>query len=415
MTAFISRLTLLVILFLTGVPVKAENPVLYPVRADTVQNNIATQPLASNASMPWKLLPGENIRNIARLMFPQDSITQEKFIRTVILINPQLFPGGAYRSLAADTLVYIPDLRTVHAASAATVNKRQKIRPNNVPSGEYQEAAVEMIASNESNPLLLQFMTQLEQIADIEIRELALLTQHTDSLASQIASLQSMHTLKTQQSMPHVDHSSDVLQEVSINHENLQNPVPSVQPSDDSWENQFTFDAVFILGILLTVLIIILILRNYNTIQEKLTRRRNSMLLSKVNITPQNETSFMNHYPPGIVTTENSLDPSSEMVSQARLIIKQGDSVAAIQFLQQQLAINKFDISGWLLLFELLYSLNNKPDFKKNARRFKRLGIFPDIWTQIQSLGHRLEPSEPLYFDEQKRKEVFFSDAVRSE
>ncbi len=415
MTAFISRLTLLVILFLTGVPVKAENPVLYPVLADTVQNDIATQPLASNTSMPWKLLPGENIRKIARLMFPQDSITQEKFIRTVILINPQLFPGGIYRQLAADTLVYIPDLRAIHATSASTVKKRQKIQPNNVPSTEHQKAAVEMIASNESNPLLLQFMTQLEQIADKEIRELALLTQHTDSLASQIASLQSMHTLKNSQSVQHADHSNDALQEISTNHENLQNPIHSAQPSDESWENQFAFDTVFIVGIILTVLVIILILRNYSTIQEKLTRRRNSMLLSKVNIAHENETSFMNHYQPGIATTENSLNPSSEMTSQARLMIKQGDSVAAIQFLQQQLAINTFDISGWLLLFELLYSLNNKPDFKKNARRFKRLGIFPDIWTQIQNLGHRLEPNEPLYFDEQKRKEVFFSDAVSSE
>lgn len=36
--------------------------------------------------------------------------------------------------------------------------------------------------------------------------------------------------------------------------------------------------------------------------------------------------------------------------------------------------------------------------------------IFPDIWRQIQALGHRLEPNESLYFDEQKRREKFFSD-----
>ncbi|MBA3756616.1 MAG: hypothetical protein H0X02_10470, partial [Nitrosomonas sp.] len=83
-----------------------------------------------------------------------------------------------------------------------------------------------------------------------------------------------------------------------------------------------------------------------------------------------------------------------------------------IQQLQKQLAINQHDISGWLLLFELLYKSGNKRDFKKNARRFKRLREFPDIWVQIQDLGHRLEPNESLYFNEQKRKEKFFSDST---
>jgi len=34
---------------------------------------------------------------------------------------------------------------------------------------------------------------------------------------------------------------------------------------------------------------------------------------------------------------------------------------------------------------------------------------------QIQNLGNKLEPGEPLYFDEQKRKEKFFSGASAAE
>ena len=102
---------------------------------------------------------------------------------------------------------------------------------------------------------------------------------------------------------------------------------------------------------------------------------------------------------------------TSEMAAQARQMIKQGEATeSAIQFLQKQLAVDRLDVYGWLQLFELLYQVGDKADFKKNARRFKRLNEFPDIWTQIQALGNRLEPNEPLYFDDQKRQEKFFSD-----
>ncbi|MEK7792111.1 MAG: hypothetical protein AAB306_03090, partial [Pseudomonadota bacterium] len=63
----------------------------------------------------------------------------------------------------------------------------------------------------------------------------------------------------------------------------------------------------------------------------------------------------------------------------------------------------------WLLLFEILHSQNSKTEFKKHARRFKRLGLFPDTWAQIQAWGHALEPMEPLYFTEKERTEKFFS------
>ena len=96
-------------------------------------------------------------------------------------------------------------------------------------------------------------------------------------------------------------------------------------------------------------------------------------------------------------------------MAETHSLIKQDNPEAMIQLLQKQLAINPNDISAWLHLFELLYKSGNKQDFKKHARRFKRLGEFPDIWAQIQNLGNHLESDELLYFDEQKRKEKFFS------
>ena len=109
--------------------------------------------------------------------------------------------------------------------------------------------------------------------------------------------------------------------------------------------------------------------------------------------------------------TGSLANTGSQVASDAELLVKQGNPEAAVQFLQKQLSIHRFDVPGWILLFELLYASGSKADFRKNARRFRRLGEFPDLWAQIQNLGHRLEPDEPLYFDEQKRKERFFPDS----
>lgn len=405
-----SKLILIVIFLLTGTSVVAEVPVLYPAQDTAVYKKAAANHPA-HLAMQWELLPGENIQQIARLMFPKDSIARSKFIRAVIHTNPEHFPAGTYQPLAAGTVIHIPDLRSIHAYSVPAVRKRGQNTANSVIQSK---SPPETVASDlNSNHLLLQLITHLEQIAESEARALSTLAKHTESLVSQIAAIQSIHVSKTQEPRQQTSTTIDALQAISLQHS--EDPIPTAESNDASWENQLTFDTIFILGILLTVLIIILILHNYRRIQEKLTQRSDTALPPEVTNKHQYEALFLEHSHSTANPLENSPGTSGEIAPKARLMIKQGDSESAIQFLQKQLATNKFDISGWLLLFGLLYSLNNRPDFKKNARRFKRLGKFPDIWVQIQDLGYRLEPNEPLYFDEQKRKEKFFSDSLNSE
>lgn len=406
MIALISKPILTFIFFLAGVSVAAEIPVAYSTQDNAVHKQ------AANLTMQWKLLPGENILQIARLMFPKDPTTRDTFVRAVIRINPEHFPAGTYQPLPAGTVIHIPDLRTIHAYSASAVKKRRANTTNSEAQSKSSITPTATISNLNSNHLFLQLISQLEQIAQKEARDLATLTQHTESLASRIAEIQSLHATKNQRpSEPRIDNSGG-FQEISLQPpERFEDPIPPAESSDTSWENPFSFDSIFVLGILLMILTVILILRNYHRIQERLTQPRDASLPSGISNQHQYQMLFLDQYRRNTDSMENSLDTSSEMASEARLLMKQDNSEAAIQFLQKQLAINQFDISGWLLLFELLYTLNNKSGFKKNARRFKRLGKFPDIWVQIQDLGHRLEPSESLYFNEQKRKEEFFPDS----
>lgn len=409
MVALISKLILVAIFSLAGVSAVAETTGAYSIQDSAIHKK------ATKLTMQWELLPGENIPQIARLMFPKDSVTRDAFVRAVVRINPEHFPAGTYQPLPVGTVINIPDLRTIHAYSAPAVKKRHANITNSEAQSKPSVTPATAISNLNSNHLLLQLISQLEQVAQKETRDLVALTQHTDSLASQIAEIQSLYATKTQQpSEPQIGN-SDGLQGIRPQlPEHFENPIPPAESNDTSWENPFSFDSVFVLGILLMVLIVILVLRNYRRIQERLTQPRDAPLSSGISNQHEYQMLFLDQDRHSADLMKGSPDASSEMASEARLMVKQDNSEAAIQFLQKQLATNKFDISGWLLLFELLYALNNKSGFKKNARRFKRLGKFSDIWVQIQDLGHRLEPDESLYFNEQKRKEKFFPDSSDS-
>ncbi len=419
MIAFISRLVLITACLLAGTSVGAETPTTYAL-PDSPINDTTEATLNANTGLQWQLLPGEDIAQIAHLMFPEDSITREKFIRAIIHMNPEHFPAGTYQPLATGAIVQIPDLRAIPAFSVPSDRKRKSKAANNATRNKPQDSSETISSNASSNPLLVQLTTQLEQIAENETRELNTLINQTESLALQVAHIQSIHTSRIHESRQQQTTTPPVAPEtIPQLVEKVDKPQTPVEFNDATQqEAQFPLDTVLLLGALLTVLILILVLRSYRKIQERLTRSNDNALFPELTHRNQYEALFLDRNPQNNATpAENSSreNASSDIASEARLMIKQGNSDDAVLFLQKQLATNQFDISGWLLLFELLYSLKNKSNFKKNARRFKRLGRFPDIWVQIQDLGHRLEPNEPLYFDEEKRKEKFFPDSSNSE
>ena len=219
--------------------------------------------------------------------------------------------------------------------------------------------------------------------------------------------------------VPSADNAQPVAETITppeTNVPQLNHPIGSDKTSNNaSIEFTLSSDSVFLFGLLLMLLITILMLRNHHKIKERFTRYTDASL-PDVTERRRYEALLLHRRDSKLADlSKNVPEASSQTISAARVLIEQDNSDAAIQLLQKQLATNQSDIPGWLLLFEQLYKYNNKSDFKKNARRFKRMGEFSDIWIQIQKLGNQLEPNEPLYFDELKRKEKFFSDASESD
>ena len=446
MAAFSGKL-IFIILILAGTLVKAEVPV-----SNQTQDNIprtGTDTVfdynAVKSGIQWRILPGEDIKQIARLIFPKDSVARNNFIHAIIHTNPRHFPDGTYQPLPAGTIIHIPDLRAISTyAKPATKTKKSNTAANlsKAKSSESPKKTVEYSVILNNNHPVFKLIVQLEQIAENETTELGTLLERMASLEKQIAAMQSMLTLKItvpneqpieiistplekevpdaqNTIVPSANNAQPVAETITppeTNVPQLNHPIGSDKTSNNaSIEFILSSDSVFLFGLLLMLLSTILMLRNHHKIKERFTRYTDASL-PDVTERRRYEALLLHRRDSKLADlSKNVPEASSQTISAARVLIEQDNSDAAIQLLQKQLATNQRDIPGWLLLFEQLYKNNNKSDFKKNARRFKRMGKFSDIWIQIQKLGNQLEPNEPLYFDELKRKEKFFSDAPGSD
>lgn len=306
----------------------------------------------------------------------------------------------------------MPNLRT----------RNKKVIAENSDLTASQNKGNDSTPSTEAIDEYEQRMTQLERDADNSTNDLHKLNQQIDALATQIA------TIQTAAQAINID---SIIEPVTVENPDT-NAITgsSQQPENDTLstvailnntqdDNIATeyfadIDLLLVAGLLLTLLITIALLNAYRKSKSRRKSHRDEYDVAIIEPIDRhrfqglfnNKSKSSDTQPSDSIATH-----TSEMATQARQMIKQGESTeSAIQFLQKQLAVDRLDVYGWLQLFELLYQVGDKADFKKNARRFKRLNEFPDIWTQIQALGNRLEPNEPLYFDDQKRQEKFFSD-----
>lgn len=437
MTVFRSKLLIFIFLFLTGTSVSAEVPVSHSGHDHSAR--VKTAFPADHAAQPgmhWQILPGEDIPQIARLMFPDNARMRDAFIRAVIRNNPQLFPDRVYQPIPAGTTVYIPDLRTIGAYAKPLTRKHTSNAPQSARKHPPQAPAqVSAQAGFSHDHPVWQLIEHLEKIAEEETGELNKLLNRIESIEKQIVAMQSLlsasvaaankplaetahstqlaeNAQQPQNTAPPAGHEITPLQSSSPQ---PVNPAAPVESGAAPAEPALFSDNALLLGILLILLIVIVIVRSYRKIKARLAQSRDASLLPDAAERHQYEALLLRRTEQNTGSAENPPEPSGQAVAEARALIEQENPEAAVQLLQKHLAQNQHDIPGWLLLFELLYKASNKRDFKKNARRFKRLGEFPNIWQQIQKLGNQLEPDESLYFDEQKRKEKFFSDAGDSD
>lgn len=82
-----------------------------------------------------KVAQGESVESLARLLVPDNARLREKMIREVLARNPHAFPDGRRAQVAPGTLLFFPDLRSLHdlperpAVPASTPTSKAKPTP----------------------------------------------------------------------------------------------------------------------------------------------------------------------------------------------------------------------------------------------------------------------------------------------
>jgi len=433
------QIVISLLLLSNGADLLATNaiPVVNPIEDNTRAQQGEENSLPASGQN-WQIKPDENIFQIAQLIYPDNASARKSLVRAIIKSNPQFFPNGVYQPIPAGTIIYLPDLQDIGSYAKSTHKKQNPLVIKQLNDSDNSHVTIE------NNDGFVQRMSHLEQDAENSTHDLNKLNQHIDTLSAQIAALQ-LASQQTIQANSRTE--STAIDEIHVNNvtgvtnipdatgpakgsnpattiastsleTNISPVTPETLIDTDPFieseakspliESLLGNDLLLLTGLLLALLLVILLLRRFHSTRNKHSRHEYDV----ADIQP-----IERHGLGGLSRKKNESDnippttQSTDMALLAREMIQRGESRhAAIQFLQKQLAVDRLDVHGWLQLFDLLYQSGNKTDFKKNARRFKRLNEFPDIWAQIQALGSRLEPNEPLYFDDQKRQEKFFSD-----
>ena len=85
---------------------------LIPPARKGAQTTVDRRP-ANAPGSHLRLLPGDNLESIAAVIYPRQLKLQQALVKQVIAGNRQAFPEGKNRKVAAGTVLWIPDLRTL--------------------------------------------------------------------------------------------------------------------------------------------------------------------------------------------------------------------------------------------------------------------------------------------------------------
>lgn len=391
-----------------------------------------SQQKISLPDMEWEIQSGERIADIARLIYPGDPISRDRLIRAIIEGNPNVFPKGIDEPVAAGIVIIIPDLRKVNATIA--IPEGNTVQSGSSDVSKARRTVMKSEVSGDKSTVsdqLPQLIDHLQQEDEKQTQGINVLLARIDQLETEVTKLMDrigpQNATRSQTDTTGLEEKNSLPVPVAQLSAPLPTPLPVtpvVTPEADEISLQTILDLYLlpVSGGFLVILLLVAGMRNYRKKRDQANQMDDEAIElvkpvietvktkdhEEIDVFPEEQKVQVIQKPAAKPVDKNERMDDLVLID-ARLFVKQGHPDVAVQFLISQLAANNKVEKDWLLLFEILHSQNNKTEFKKHARRFKRLGFFPDTWAQIQSWGHALEPMEPLYFTEKERTEKFFS------
>lgn len=155
-----------------GAPLYARHftALIPPAVVKTQEHRTDAQP-AKRRGLRLSLLSGDTVESVAAVIFPGQRAMQQDLVRQVIAGNPNAFPNGINREVAAGTVLWFPDLREIRrsaqarsAASAkagASATRRTGRRVATPPAEPAPAEVAEVMPAKPRNPVTLRRALEL--------------------------------------------------------------------------------------------------------------------------------------------------------------------------------------------------------------------------------------------------------------
>lgn len=368
-TGFFSLLLLLAALFSQS-PQAADESADFPVIEDT-------------SALTWPLLPGENLNQLARLFYPDDSAMQAVFIRQTLVLSRDLHPQlQADQHFDQITSIVIPDLKALSRHAGPLVKKPGALQM----ARQMDEKSTTIVTE-----AMWQQYQALEQ--DNQQLQLALDTLHRrlDHLQQTVQEL----TLETQQPLhtPAADKPASIQPAItkptSIKTAAPQPPAETANiPDTQVVTSSSAFAGILaswryiaaLAGLLLGLLLFWL-----------MRHKRRHVAADR-----EQFTQWLNTIQPDIAPEQSPLKPSSlmketiieteDILQHVRIMVGSGKPKSAIQLLDRAIkSETPQPLEAWLTLLDLCREQGLEAEFEDYAQRLhQNFNIMTPQWEKME-------------------------------
>lgn len=367
-------------------------------------------------SMSWPVLPGENLKQLAKLFYPKNKAMQKRFIEASIVlskdINPTLKAETAYRQPSS---IIIPELEALSAMAKKTDTSNKRLRMSyRIASEPLEEVTPEMmkeydelVARNEQSKIELEKLNR--RLAELQIR-LEKLKEAAQKWLEQQAKLQGQQTDANVNTSPTstTDNSLEAIQQQLAQQPNQvsENPVSTAetpakqiaavkptQVTDDKAEQKIEkalaerLEQLWLPSLMFLLAALIAL---FYVFRKRLPFKTIFTDSKPVyfNTDPENPRPTNNDSVLEIVKGNNTLNEEriSSVTDDARKLIAKGNIEEAIGLLND--AINfgaKRSITTWLYLLDVYRTQDMRIEFERLAERFhKHFNVMAPLWNPVE-------------------------------
>lgn len=389
----------------------------------------------------WEMRPGDTVFGLAKAIYPHHAGMRSRLVAEIVRRNPGAFPAGDAGRITAGATLVIPDLRQLSApiAVAATAaqprvsvpaekpQSKAKYEPQSVAKAEKPPPPASMqriptagfrlkLSGADLNLSLIGKFTEEQRSF---LRERQALLDADDQTAGFLALKHRVGELEKEIETMRLKMTPAVAAPASPPPRPQALPV-AVPFGSEVWQIARYGLTLYLLPfsqIVVSVLALFFIIRHYSGIKERLAARgllrkgakpmRRAVVVEPEKgvppITEFDQRLVIAATPPAAVANPVAPDSVDAILEEAQLYVIHGHPDHAIRLLEEQIGGNRGEVRIWMLLFVIYRSQGMKLEFEKLANRFRNAIRDEELWENIQTLGHELDPENDFYLNDRVR------------